>query len=78
MKLTEAGELTMKMAQVGYESYASYTGNKSAVTGDDLPAWDQLPGAVKNAWFAAANGMTNFLASVKHIDIVDKYFIPGP
>ena len=72
MKLTEAGELTMKMAQVGYESYAAYTGNKSAVTGDDLPTWGKLPGQVCNAWFAAAVGMTNFLASIGKIDVVDK------
>jgi len=72
MKLTGTQELTMKMAQVGYESYAAYTGNKSAVTGDNLPTWDQLPGAVKNAWFASAEGMTNFLANVGPIEEIDR------
>ena len=72
MQLTEAQELTMKMARVGYESYAAYTGNRSAVTGDALPAWDKLPGQVCNAWFAAADGMTKFLASVGKTEIVDK------
>jgi hypothetical protein len=71
MKLTPEQELTMKMAQVGYESYAAYTGNKSAVTGDDLPTWEQLPGVVVNAWFAAAEGMTNFLASIGPVEITD-------
>lgn len=61
----------MKMAKVGYESYAAYTGNKSAVTGDDLPKWEQLPGGVINAWFAAADGMTKFLASVGPVEVVD-------
>jgi len=71
MKLTEEQELTMKMAKVGYESYAAYTGNKSAVTGDDLPKWDELPGAVKNAWFASADGMTNFLANVGLVEVAE-------
>lgn len=69
MRLTEEQELTMKMARVGYESYAAYTGNKSAVTGDDLPTWEELPGAVCNAWFAAAEGMTNFLANVGPVEV---------
>ena len=71
MQLSETQELTMRMAKVGYESYAAYTGNKSAVTGDDLPKWEQLPGGVVNAWFAAADGMTKFLASVAPIEVVD-------
>jgi hypothetical protein len=71
MRLTPEQELTMKMAKVGYESYASYTGNKSAVTGEDLPTWDQLPGGVVNAWFAAAEGMTRFLANVGPVEVVD-------
>lgn len=69
MRLTEEQELTMEMAKVGYESYAAYTGNKSAVTGDDLPTWDELPGAVCNAWFASAEGMTSFLANVGPIEV---------
>jgi len=71
MQLTPEQELTMRMAKVGYESYAAYTGGKSAVTGDDLPTWEQLPGGVVNAWFAAADGMTGFLASVGPVEIVD-------
>lgn len=70
MKLTETQELTMKMAQVGYESYAAHTGNKSAVTGDTLPTWRELPGAVKNAWFASAEGMTDFLANVGETEVI--------
>jgi len=71
VKLTETQQVTMDMARAGYESYAAYTGNKSAVTGDDLPKWEQLPGNVVNAWFAAAYGMTRFLASVGPVDVVD-------
>lgn len=71
MQLTPEQELTMRMAKVGYESYAAHTGNKSVVTGDDLPTWEQLPGSVVNAWFAAADGMTKFLASIGPIEVID-------
>jgi len=71
MELTKAQKVTMKMARVGYESYSAYTGNKSAVTGAELPKWHDLPGGVTNAWFAAAEGMTNFLASVGPVEVVD-------
>ena len=71
MQLTPEQELTMEMAKVGYESYAAYTGNKSAVTGDDLPTWDKLPGGIVNAWFAAAEGMTKFLANIGPVEVVD-------
>ena len=71
MKLTETQQVTMDMARAGYESYTAYTGNKSAVTGEMLPTWEQLPGNVVNAWFAAAEGMTRFLASVGPVEVVD-------
>lgn len=72
MQLTETQELTMRIARVGYESYAAHTGNRSAVTGQDLPTWEQLPGSVVNAWFAAAEGIINSLASLKDkVEVVD-------
>ena len=64
MQLDETQELIMKMAQVGYEKYCEYTGWKSAVTGCDLPAWNKLPGNIKNAWFAAADGIIKSWNSV--------------
>jgi len=54
MELSERQERIMRAARRGYEAYCGYTGCKSAVTGDPLPIWESLPGAVKNAWFAAA------------------------
>jgi hypothetical protein len=63
MNLTERQELIMRAAQRGYESYCKYTGGKSAVTGDLLPLWDDLPGNIVNAWFAAANGIVDFMAA---------------
>ena len=72
MQLTETQELTMRIARVGYESYAAHTGNRSAVTGQGLPTWEQLPGSVVNAWFAAAEGIINSLASLKDkVEVVD-------
>lgn len=72
MQLTETQELTMRIARVGYESYTAHTGNRSAVTGQDLPTWEQLPGSVVNAWFAAAEGIINSLASLKDkAEVVD-------
>lgn len=54
MQLTDEQSKVMDKARIGYEEYCNYTGWKSAVTGDPLPQWEQLPGAVVNAWFAAA------------------------
>ena len=65
MILSEEQKLTMKAAQKGYERYCRYTGNKSLITGDILFAWDALPGEICNAWFAAADGIINFLAEQK-------------
>jgi len=75
MKLTETQEVTMQIARKGYESYAGYTGNKSAVTGDDLPKWDDLPGSVVNAWFAAATGMIEYMAELQRKGVV---VVPDP
>lgn len=37
-----------------YEAYSVSAGGKSLVTGDPLPAWDELPAPVRAAWIAAA------------------------
>lgn len=55
--LTNDGEKTMQLAQTAYEAYSAYTGGRSAVTGDKLPDWLNLPGGVKNAWFAAVSAV---------------------
>ena len=62
MQLTEKQEVIMMAARRGYENYCKYTGGKSAVTGDLLPSWDNLPGNIVNAWFAAANGIVDFMS----------------
>ena len=65
MILSEGQEFTMMVAQKGYEGYCNATGNKSAVTGDELPAWDDLPGGVINAWYSAADAMISYMATFK-------------
>jgi hypothetical protein len=64
MELTKEQELTMDIARAGYEAYAAYTGNKSVITGDDLPKWNDLPGGVINAWFCAAESMIRAHANI--------------
>ena len=60
-------EITYQTAKKGYESYCASTYNKSVVTGDTLPPWEELPEAVQTAWFAAAKGMIGYLASLGDI-----------
>ena len=47
--------------QVAYEGYCASSGNKSLVSGADLPAWDNLPTGIKCAWDAAGIAVLNFL-----------------
>jgi len=39
--------------RVAYEAYCKKTDNKSLATGHDLPTWDKLPRAIKEAWDCA-------------------------
>ena len=50
-------------AKSAYDAYKAYTGGKSAVTGDPLPEFHQLPAKIYNAWHAAS------LAAVKVSDL---------
>ena len=40
------------VAKVAYSAYASVTGGKN-FRGDDMPAFDDLPSIIKDAWVAA-------------------------
>lgn len=40
------------LAQAGYEAYAANTGNKN-FRGEEMPAFNDLPEAIINAWIAA-------------------------
>ncbi len=52
----------MLAAQKAYEAYCIYTGNKSLITGDQLPKWDDLKGEIKNAWHSAAKAASDVYA----------------
>jgi hypothetical protein len=45
------------LARVGYEAYRNHTGGKSLATGQDIPAFDELPEKIKDAWLAAATAV---------------------
>jgi len=40
----------MQLAKEAYEAYANHTGWKSLATGQPLPQWEQLSGAIQLAW----------------------------
>ncbi len=42
------------MGRTAYEGYCRSSGNKSLVSGAELPAWDNLKPEIKEAWEAAA------------------------
>lgn len=46
-----------ELARKAYEAYCGSTGWKSAVTGADLPPFDNCPAAVKKGWVAVAEKM---------------------
>lgn len=43
-----------RAAKAAYDAYKDYTGGKSAITGDPLPEFKDLPATIYNAWHAAA------------------------
>lgn len=46
-----------ELARKAYEAYCGSVGWKSAITGDDLPLFDNCPKAVKEAWIAATKAV---------------------
>jgi hypothetical protein len=43
--------------QVAYEAYHDVAGGVSLVSGDPLPAFAELPAAIRRAWEAAAEAV---------------------
>jgi hypothetical protein len=43
-----------RLGQVAYDAYATQTGGKSLVSGDQLPPWADLDDSIQTAWIAAA------------------------
>lgn len=49
------------LAQVAYAAYGQSTENKNFL-GDPMPAWEDLPEAIKSAWVAAAAAVAEEVA----------------
>lgn len=48
-----------KMGQRAYEGYRDHTGGVSLANGGPIPAWADLPPAIRAAWGAAAKALLN-------------------
>lgn len=57
MELTPRQEIIMDKARKAYEGYCNYTNWKSLASGYNLPSWNELPGKIRNAWFAAISAI---------------------
>lgn len=44
-------------AKIAYEAYRKESRGRSLVSGDILPAFDELSEAIKDAWWAAADAL---------------------
>ena len=42
------------LAQITYDAYCRFTGGKSLISGDKLPAFDDLRIDIRDAWYEAA------------------------
>lgn len=51
------GRHTHTPGQVAYDAYAASTGNVSLVSGAELPPWDALTPAIRDAWEAAGSAV---------------------
>ena len=47
------------LGRIAYEAYCESTGWKSAITGADLPAFQDTPQSVQTGWIAAAQAVKN-------------------
>jgi hypothetical protein len=43
--------------QIAYEGYCVTAGNKSLISGAELPLWNELSKPIQNAWEAAARAV---------------------
>lgn len=63
----------MNHGQVAYEGYCKHTGNKSLISGAELPPWDALDSKIQEAWLAAAKAATGCV-NVPVSDVARKAF----
>jgi hypothetical protein len=45
-----------RLARIGYDAYCTAVGGK-AFNGDDLPAFDNVPQRIKDAWLVASTAI---------------------
>ena len=50
-----------KVGVKAYEAYCLYTNNKSLITGDDLPLWQDLRIEIQAAWMASAQAVIKYV-----------------
>lgn len=44
-----------ELGRIAYETYCAWSEGKSLVSGDDLPAWPDLPQSIRDAWIHAGD-----------------------
>ena len=54
--------------QVAYEAYCGVTGWKSAVSGADLPQWENVKDGIKIAWEVAADAVLKLHLKDRTVD----------
>lgn len=47
--------MIVEYGQVAYEGYCAASGNKSLVSGAELPSWEKLSPEIREAWRASAD-----------------------
>jgi hypothetical protein len=47
--------------QIAYEAYCGFSDNKSLVSGDPLPEWDEQAEKIRQAWDAAGDAVVDYL-----------------
>lgn len=54
----------IELGQVAYEAYRQMVNGKSAVTGNVLPEWPELPPEIREAWRGTADAVRMFLETI--------------
>lgn len=57
----------INLGKLAYEAYCKSTGGKSAVTGAELPAWDDQSPEIQEAWEAAAQAAVLMVTRVDNL-----------
>lgn len=55
--LLPKGFNVIDLGQIAYEGYCESSGNRSLISGAELPKWDDLKPEIREAWNAAARAV---------------------